>query len=136
MSDSDAISPMGSSYTLATPNSVGATNLPQMNLERTLPRQVSTGNQRGTQRITGSLVLANPVDGTPYISLSGGQQSINISSPNYSTPVISSQGASQRILVTDPSSKLVRIVIGRMPNGLFGIAISKPGYDVLEAFSG
>lgn len=109
----NAIDPMGSSYTLAQPASVDDALLPTMSLERTLPRQISTGNLRGIQTITGELLINDPTT---------------------NNPVIKTSGVDQTILVADPVTKINRIVIGQMPNGDFGIAISKPGFDVLDAF--
>ncbi len=38
-----------------------------------------------------------------------------------------------QILVSD--GDLFRVVIGRLPDGTYGIAVSKPDEDVLDAFS-
>lgn len=113
MSDSNIVPPAGSSYSLPQPTTSNIGDIPKMSLDRTLPRQVSTGNQRGTQTITGQL---------------------RITDPTTNNPVITDSGIDQRTLVADPITKLNRIVIGKLPNGDFGIAISKPGYDVLDTF--
>ena len=41
-----------------------------------------------------------------------------------------------RIKVITDENGVDRIVIGRLPDGTYGIAISKPGNDVLEVLKG
>lgn len=114
MSDPNIVNSGESSYKLPQPTTTTVGDIPTMSLDRTLPRQVSTGTMRGTQTITG-------------------QQLVN--DPTTNNPVITTSGEDQTILVADPVTKLNRIVIGKLPNGDYGIAISKPGYDVLTAFT-
>lgn len=114
MADPNIVQPAGSSYSLPQPTTSNIGDIPKMSLDRTLPRQVSTGNYRGSQTITGS---------------------IQVKDPTTNNSVITTSGIDQTILVTDPITQINRIVIGRLPNGDYGIAVSKPGIDVLKTFS-
>ena len=87
------VDPIDGNTQTSSPASVEAADLPTMSLDKTLPRQVSTGSQRGTQAITGNL------------------------------------------LVVDPTTQLNRILIGQLPDGTFGIVVSKEGVDVLNVFN-
>lgn len=51
MADRDIVNPGNSSYSLPTPGHVSVGNVPSMSMERTLPRQLSTGSTRGTQTV-------------------------------------------------------------------------------------
>lgn len=82
--------------------------------QRVLGRQIPSGNIRGNQTITGSLIVNNPSTNTTSITLSGEDQTIT---------------------VTDPTTKINRILFGKLPDGTFGIAISKEGINVNDAFS-
>ncbi len=81
---------------------------------RILGRQIPSGNIRGNQIITGNLIINNPTTNTTSISLSG---------------------ESEVMVISDPKTKIARIIIGQLPDGTFGMAISKPGIDVYTAFS-
>lgn len=39
------------------------------------------------------------------------------------------------ILVTDPATNVSQVIIGTLPDGTYGIVISKPGIDVITVFS-
>jgi hypothetical protein len=70
------------------------------------------------------------------VVISGPDSSIIISSSNSSQDaVISLLGQLGYILFTNPTSKLNQIIIGQLPDGTFGMVISKPGIDVLNVFS-
>lgn len=61
MADRDIVNPDSSSYSLAKPSAANVGNVPFMDMQRTLPRQMSTGALRGTQTIgaTGGIQLDN-----------------------------------------------------------------------------
>jgi hypothetical protein len=79
------------------------------------PYKVGSGVTRGTQIFAGTIQVNNPTSNKQVISLSG-------SDGNFT--------------VTDPTSGLRRILIGELPDGTFGMAVSKVGKDVItDGFS-
>lgn len=100
---------------------------------RVLGRQIPSGNIRGNQTITGSLIINDPTTNTSVMSFSGSNQSIVIGNPT-TDPVISISGVDETIAVRDPVNNITRIIIGKLPDNTYGIAISKPGEDVYAAF--
>jgi hypothetical protein len=119
-------------------------------------RQMSSGNIRGNQNITGTLTIVNPSNNKPSVTLSGANQSlvfsnatsgnsvlsitganqsITISDPKTSNNVITLSGPNQYILVTNPSTNINQIMMGKLPDGTYGLVVSKVGVDVTSVFS-
>lgn len=130
----DTIEQDGTSYNLANSNvnSVANNPLDTTDSDRIYGRLISSGNIRGNQNITGTLTIVSDQTNNPTISLSGSDQSILVGSP--ATPVISISGNDERILVADTTANINRIIIGKLPDGTFGMVISKTGVDVLSVF--
>lgn len=97
-----------------TPTYITAAPMPSDGTDRVFTRQLLSGNMRGNQNITGNLTINNASTNTTTITLSGTDESITI---------------------TDPTTKLDRVLIGQLPDGTYGIAVSIPGQDVTKAFS-
>jgi hypothetical protein len=49
--------------------------------------------------------------------------------------VISISGPNDYILVSDPGSGIAQLVMGKLPDGTFGMVVSKTGVSVLGLFS-
>lgn len=81
---------------------------------RILGRQIPSGNIRGNQTITGDLIINSPTSNSPVISISG---------------------TTNNILITDSDTAINQIVIGSLPDGTYGMVVSKSGIDVLTLFS-
>lgn len=98
----EIIKPVNIDGTAATtePPFVENKELSSMSLARTIPRQVSTGDMRGLQTITGELRVADPNGSAPVVSISG---------TNLSAPI---------------SNVKIPIVLGKLESGNYGIAIS------------
>lgn len=101
----DTIDPMGTSYNLTQPESSNDATLPEMELERTLPRQVSTGVSRGVQQL-----------GTPNIYVDSGSNQIIVSK-------------------TDNQVTTNQVLMGNQPTFGEGFFVTKPGIDVAQANS-
>ena len=71
------------------------------------------------------------------VTISGSTSSIIINDMTTLTAVISILGANGKgyILFTNPTSGLNQIIIGNLPDGTFGMVISKPTIDVLTVFA-
>lgn len=125
----------GDPTVVSQPAAVDAAALPTMDLERTLPRQISTGRQRGTQDITGSVTVAEPVNGTPVITISGTNQNQIFHNPATDTDVITigkySDGTFNfRIQDTD---EIGIAQFGNFANGSTALKIAFPGVEVATA---
>lgn len=68
MATPDMVDPLGSSYDIAKPTHSEDGQLPEMSLDRTLPRQISTGNMRGIQQF-----------GTPNLFADAGNEFFGVS---------------------------------------------------------
>jgi hypothetical protein len=112
MADSDSIPPMGTSYALATPPGVEDSKPPEMDMQRTIPRQISTGTFRGTQTITGQLIVSDPTTNNPVMTISG---------------------IDQNQIFTDPVSQVNQIVLGKLSDGRYGMKVAPTGVNVLTA---
>lgn len=69
------------------------------------------------------------------VQISGPTSSITLADPSTQKTSISLLGTKGYILFTDPVSGLNQIIIGKLPDGTFGLVISKPGIDVLTVFN-
>lgn len=49
--------------------------------------------------------------------------------------VITIDGNKDYILIANPSTGINQIIIGQLPDGTYGMVVSKPGIDVLTLFS-
>lgn len=49
--------------------------------------------------------------------------------------VIQINGNQDYILVSDPNSGIPQLIMGLLPDGTYGMVVSKPGVDVLSVFS-
>lgn len=91
------------------------------------PYQInSSGNLPGNTDIS--------VNGQGVV-ISGSTSSIVINDLTTLTAVISILGQEGYILFTNPTNGLNQIIIGNLPDGNFGMVISKPDIDVLSVFS-
>lgn len=97
---------------IVNPGSGSPISLGGSDISRILPRQLSTGNQRGTQTITGSFIVADPVTNNPVITISG---------------------VDQNQVFSDPITQINQIVIGSFGDGSYGMKVAKPGINVLNA---
>lgn len=80
-----------------------------------IPYKVNSGVTRGTQIFAGTIQINNPSTNQQVLSLSG-------SDGNF--------------VATETSTGLRRVLIGTLPDGTVGIAVSKPGKDVItDGFS-
>ncbi len=147
MSDPNIVNPGESSYQLPTPSSVNVGEVPQMPMERMLPRQMSTGSTRGTQTV-----------GYGNTKIDGTNNTITIAGPDGSTvgmgtipdttPVeygffsLDSQGklimkiVNGTKFVYDPSNNYVNVTQdGLLPDGTGGFVAAKPGISVDDLFA-
>jgi hypothetical protein len=69
------------------------------------------------------------------VQISGPTSSIILSNTTLQKNVISLLGNLGYELFTDPNTGLNRIIMGQLPDGTFGMVVSKPGIDVLTVFS-
>lgn len=106
------VDPQGSDPSIVQPSTTYVGDVPKMDLERTLPRQISTGSLRGTQTITGSLLVNDPTSNNTVINISG---------------------VDQNILVSNPTDKIPQIVLAKQSDGRYGMKVAPPGINVLEA---
>lgn len=97
---------------IVTSGTIPQGTLAQSDLSRVLPRQISTGNYRGTQTITGQLIVADPVTNNPVITISGTEQNQ---------------------IFTDPSTQVPQIIIGKLDDGSYGMKVAPLGTNVLTA---
>lgn len=102
-----------SSYTQADSNVNAVPDTPvggQDDNQRVLGRQIPSGNIRGDQTITGSLIINNPTTNTTTMKLSGSDGSF---------------------VFTNPKTGINQILIGFTSAGQPLILVSNPGIDVL-----
>jgi hypothetical protein len=69
------------------------------------------------------------------VQISGPTSSIILSDLTTQNPVMSLLGNDGYMLFANPTNKLNQIIIGKLPDGTYGMVISKPGIDVLTVFS-
>lgn len=105
MSDSSIVDPAGSSYNLPKPTEVPVGDVPQMEMDRVLPRQQSTGLARGVQQL-----------GSPNLAVDSGENQIIVADTV-------GQVNTNRVLMGNQS------VYGE------GFYVTKPGIDVKTAKS-
>ncbi len=99
-------------------------DLGSSDLSRVLPRQISTGNQRGTQNITGKITVTNPVTGEIDIAIDGTTGTINVGSG-----AIVIDGPNNAVTVTNDDNS--KVEMGLIPDGSgdFGFfALDTSGY--------
>jgi len=148
MSDSSIVEPGGSSYRLPTPVTSSVGEIPQMSMERMLPRQLSTGSLRGTQTVGYGNVK---IDGSSNrITLSANNTNITIgdtSDTDDTTGIGLTDSKGNNIVLlgstpgTTPTNGLTvfdksntrRLLAGTFPNGDIKIKLSQAGYDVATA---
>ena len=108
-----SVGPDGTTYNLGNSNvnSVPNTPISESDTSRVLGRQISAGNIRGNQNITGIFTVLNTAN---------------------SKPIVTIDGTNDYILIADPTTGLNRIIIGLLPDGTYGMAISKTGKDVIK----
>lgn len=146
MNDKDIVDPTGSSYNLAHPTSVDSADLPRMDLERTLPRQLSTGSMRGTQTV-----------GYGSTKIDGSNNTITIGAPDGSTigmgAIPGSLTGEYGFFSLDSLGNLIMKIVngtkyvynpaddyvnvtqdGLLPDGSGGFVAAKPGDNVADAF--
>lgn len=118
----------------------------ELSFERIIPRQISSGSTRGTQKvgygnteIDGSnnrIVITNPVDGT-----SVGIGTIPGSTTNElgffaldedGNVVMKIVGPTRYILDIENSKNVMQD--GKLPDGTYGWAVAKEGYNVGDAY--
>lgn len=58
-------------------------------------------------------------------------ENITMNSPTITTPTMDNPA----ITITDPKTNVKQIIIGLLPDGTYGIVVSKPGVDVLSVFA-
>jgi hypothetical protein len=80
---------------------------------RILGRQIPTGSLRGTQTITGDILIKDPSTNNQVISLSGTNQSFNF---------------------TNPTTGINQIRIGLLPDGTYNMVVTPNGVSVDSAF--
>lgn len=102
--DPSAVTPGDSTYSLRTPDTVPAAPIPQMPMERVLPRQTSTGLARGIQQL-----------GSPNVFVDSGNEQIIVAKTDTSN-------------VTTP-----QVLMGNQVNKGEGFYVTKPGIDVTTA---
>lgn len=105
MADPSIVNPGDSSYSLPSPTDSKVGDIPQANLDKVLPRQVSTGLSRGVQQL-----------GSPNIYVDSGNNNI-----------IVADSVGQGILP--------RVLMGSQVNKGDGFYVTKPGIDVTSANS-
>lgn len=71
----------------------------------------------------------------PGVRIDGPTSSIILSDTTTLNAVMSLLGNKGYMLFADPVAKINQIIIGKLPDGTFGMVISKPGIDVLTVFS-
>ena len=110
----DIVDPQGSNdpNLASAPAASTEGEVPQMDLERTLPRQLSTGTQRGTQTLSGEQLVTDPIN---------------------NNQVITTSGVSQNTVYSNPATQTPQIVIGRLPDDTYGMRVAPPNVDVLKA---
>lgn len=143
----DPISAQSSSYTMASINGVANETLQGGSIERILPRQISTGSMRGTQIV-----------GYGAVKIDGSNNTISITAPSTSTtinvgviPTATITGVGLSIVDSsgftlfkmdgqtwywyDKTTTKNVMQIGKLPDGTYGTAIAKSGFNVQDAFS-
>lgn len=111
---STPFTPTNGGNQIVTPGSGGDSFSTSSDQSRTLPRQISTGNYRGTQTITGALIVADPGTNNPVITISG---------------------VNQNQLWSNPATKVNYMLAGSFGNGStdYGVKVAFPGIDVTTA---
>lgn len=140
----DIVGPMGSSYNLASMSASDAGTIPTMSMERTLPRQVSTGQSRGTQAIgykgakidssNNQIVLSAPDGSNIGIgSIPGFPAEVGLFSTNPQGQLIM-KIVNGTMSVYDPATTLNSLQVGLLPDDSAGIAGANDGYNVDDGF--
>lgn len=102
--DPAAVNPGDSTYSLRTPDSVSAADLPQTPMDRVLPRQTSTGLARGIQQL-----------GSPNVYVDSGNEQIIVAKNS------------------DANTSVPQVLMGNQVNKGEGFYVTKPGIDVTTA---
>ncbi len=102
--DPSAVTPGDSTYSLRTPDSVPAAEVPMMPMERVLPRQTSTGTARGVQQL-----------GSPNVYVDSGNEQIVVAKSD------------------SANSSIPRVLMGNQVNKGEGFYVTKPGIDATTA---
>lgn len=103
-----------STYDIANNDPVANNDISSNDISRVLPRQLSPGNIRGQMNITGTLTILDPASGNPVTTI---------------------DGTNKYTLYTNPNTQINQIIIGELPDGTFGMVVSKTGVDVLTVFT-
>lgn len=70
------------------------------------------------------------------MQINGNNGTIGVGAANGSSEnTIVIDGNNDYILVSDPSSGIAQLVMGKLPDGTFGLVVSKTGVSVLSLFS-
>lgn len=151
----------GTTYTLASTDNSASSTTSSGSTPRVLGRQISSGNIRGNQNITGTLTIVSPTNNSPVMTLSGTNQTISIiTSPATSTSSMTgtltfglNTDSSYGMQVTDNSGFVLFelngttwkwydkttgnnvMQIGLLPDGTYGMAVAKKGYNVSSLYS-
>lgn len=127
MSDSSIVDPAGSSYKLPEPTETPVGDVPQMPLERVLPRQTSTGISRGTQAIISE-------DGVQIsIGTIQDNQGFGLSMTD-STGFILFKLSGQTWYWYDKTTGKNIMQVGLLPDGSYGFAVAEADKNVSEGF--
>lgn len=125
---SNPISQTDTGYPVAKADNTENTAIDHGSIERVLPRQVSTGVNRGTQTVMGQ-------DGTQI-------QIGNINNTTeFGISVIDKDGfilfklVGQTWFWYDKTTNKNVMQVGKLPDGTYSMAIAKPGNDVDDAFN-
>lgn len=106
--------PQDSSYSLSPVGSVANQPIEGGLIDRTLPRQIAAGTQRGILTIFGSINIANTSTGKIAISIDGSSQSISVYNPTTNKVNISLDGSGQALIVTNSDGS--KVGLGKIPN--------------------
>lgn len=105
---------------------------------RTFPRQVLTGNQRGTLNITGGIIVTNPTDSSvvgmgPIPDGSGDFGFFaQAADGNLLYKIVGSTIYAYDVTQT-PSTNVMQLL--KLPDGTYGQAVAAQGDNVADAFS-
>ncbi len=153
----DIVNANGSSYGLAKHTNVEVGEIPLMDMERMLPRQVSTGSLRGSQSVGYGKTL---IDGSnnritlgDSIVLAGDEDTISITTDTNSILSLGANpdGGAGMSITDDDGFILFKMngqtwywydkttnknvmQVGLLPDGSYGMAVAKTGYNVSDGF--
>lgn len=147
MADPNIVQPAGSSYSLPQPTTSNIGDIPKMSLDRTLPRQLSTGSTRGTQtvgygntKIDGSnnrITIGTPEGGSIGMGAIPGTTPTEygfFSTDSQGRLVMKIVGGTWYVYDLDNDKNIMQT--GKLPDNSFGGVVAKEGYNVSDVFNG